>query len=114
MQIDAPTGLARSRCENHPDREAVAFCRECERTFCRECVTSHDDRVVCAACLSRMADDGDVKKRVRLNGLLMPIRALVGFVVVWVLLYAFGRILASASATFHKDGLWHDMPGEDA
>jgi hypothetical protein len=44
----------------------------------------------------------------------MPIRALVGFVVVWVLLYAFGRILASASATFHKDGLWHDMPGEDA
>lgn len=114
MQIESPTELARRRCENHPEREAVAFCRECDRTFCRECITSHEDRVACAACLARIAGSGSEMKKKRLRALLAPIRPLAGFIVVWVLLYALGRTLASASAVFHKDKLWRDTAEEDA
>lgn len=53
-------------------------------------------------------------KKKRLRALLAPIRPLAGFIVVWVLLYALGRTLASASAVFHKDKLWRDTAEEDA
>ena len=46
--------LAHQRCFNHAVREAVARCPECGQCFCRECITEHDDRVVCAACLKKL------------------------------------------------------------
>ena len=36
-------------------REAVARCPECTQFFCRECITEHDDRVLCSACLKKLA-----------------------------------------------------------
>ena len=39
------------RCFHHERREAVCRCPKCRRSFCRECVTEHEDRLVCAACL---------------------------------------------------------------
>lgn len=39
------------RCFHHETREAVCRCPRCRRSFCRECVTEHDDRLVCASCL---------------------------------------------------------------
>ena len=41
--------LVHQRCFNHMLREAVACCPECRRYFCRECVTEHEDKVLCAA-----------------------------------------------------------------
>lgn len=49
------SALVHERCFNHALREAVARCPECSRSYCRECVTEHEDRVLCAACLSRVA-----------------------------------------------------------
>jgi hypothetical protein len=43
------------RCTNHEMREAVCRCPLCRRSFCRECVTEHEDRLVCAACLRAAA-----------------------------------------------------------
>ena len=42
------------RCFNHAGREAVARCPECGQFFCRECITEHEDRVLCSACLKKL------------------------------------------------------------
>jgi hypothetical protein len=47
--------LLLQRCFNHGMREAAARCPECGRFYCRECITEHDDRVLCSACLKKLA-----------------------------------------------------------
>ena len=47
------SALAHQRCFHHSLREAVARCPECRQFYCRECVTEHDDRMFCAACLRK-------------------------------------------------------------
>jgi hypothetical protein len=46
-----PSGFAHARCFNHAEREAAARCPGCRRFFCRECVSEHKHRFLCAACL---------------------------------------------------------------
>ena len=55
------TALAHQRCFNHALREAAARCPGCGNFFCRECVTEHDDRVLCAACLETGKTKGKIK-----------------------------------------------------
>ena len=43
------------RCWNHETREAVCRCPQCGRSFCRECVSEHEGRLLCAACLRSAA-----------------------------------------------------------
>jgi hypothetical protein len=45
--------LSRARCANHESRQASGICPSCARPFCRECLTEHDGRLTCAACLKR-------------------------------------------------------------
>lgn len=40
-------------CWNHGARESVCRCPDCGRCFCRECVTEHESRLLCAACLRK-------------------------------------------------------------
>src|SRR6266576_2922250 len=40
-------------CWNHEAREAVCRCPGCARPFCRECVTEHEARLLCAQCLRK-------------------------------------------------------------
>lgn len=39
----------------------MARCPECRRFFCRECVTEHDDQLLCASCLRKAAEKEDHK-----------------------------------------------------
>jgi len=39
------------RCWNHEAREAACRCPGCGRSYCRECVSEHEGRLLCAACL---------------------------------------------------------------
>ena len=55
------TGAIAARCWNHETREAVCRCPECGRSFCRECVTEHETRLLCAVCLAKCA--AGAKKR---------------------------------------------------
>ena len=43
------------RCWNHESREAVCRCLQCGRSYCRECVTEHESRFLCAPCLRNTA-----------------------------------------------------------
>jgi hypothetical protein len=97
--------LASQRCLNHSSREAVARCPECGQYYCRECITEHDDRVICAACLKKLALKDARAPRLRLN--LWPVaQGASGLVVAWFVFYLVGRLLLAIPDEFHDGGVW--------
>lgn len=99
------TRLVHERCFNHAQREAVARCPECGRNFCRECVTEHKGRMLCAACLS-VALTGHAVRRNIFGCLFRPALMLLGLVVVWTVFYCIGSGLLSIPASFHEGTFW--------
>jgi hypothetical protein len=98
--------LVRQRCFNHQDREAVARCPECGRFFCRECVTEHEERVVCTACLRKLARVPLLRRR-GFAGLFRLTQFLFGLFVAWFFFYLVGEGLISLPSSFHEGTLWH-------
>jgi len=100
--------LNKKRCKNHGAREAVARCPECGRFFCRECITEHEERMLCAGCL------GKILKKTE-PGVLRPVRILqavlffVGIIMLWLSFYAVGRILLGLPGAFHEGTLWKEV-----
>ena len=97
--------LAHERCFNHAFREAVARCPECSRSFCRECVAEHDDRVLCAACLARVTRQrggqrGFLRQLARAGGVAL------GLLVAWGFFLALGGWISSLPDDFHARTLW--------
>ena len=89
------------RCWNHEGREAVCRCPECGRSYCRECVTEHESRLVCAACLRTIAR-GRPKRRRSLGGLGQMGMALAGLLLAWVILFGAGEVLMTFSARLEQ------------
>jgi hypothetical protein len=104
VSTPAPT-LRQQRCSNHPQREASARCPECERYYCRECITEHDDRVLCASCLAKIAAK---KETTRQWWALAPRLALamLAVIVIYAAFLLFGNILLSIPSQFHNVGGW--------
>jgi hypothetical protein len=75
------------RCWNHAAREAVCRCPGCTRCFCRECVTEHESRLLCVACLrdETQAVPGKRGSARRLLGVLMSV---AGVVLAWAIFFA--------------------------
>lgn len=78
------------RCWNHESREAVCRCPECGRSFCRECVSEHQSRLLCATCLARAAEARQ-SRRSRLRPLAVPLLAVAGIGLAWVVLFGAGE-----------------------
>jgi hypothetical protein len=97
--------LLHQRCYNHMLREAVARCPECRRYFCRECVTEHDDKVLCAGCLNNKTMPA-VGGLTRLSGLFRIFHFLLGAMLLWIFFYYVGQILLSLPSAFHEGTLW--------
>lgn len=97
--------LLHQRCFNHLLREAVARCPQCQRYFCRECVTEHEDRVLCATCLSAGADSNR-SDRNQFGGLMRMMHFLLGATLLWVFFYYLGQILLSLPSAFHEGTIW--------
>ena len=106
--------LAQQRCFNHATREAAARCPACKRFFCRECVTEHAGRMLCAPCLAAAAQSPQERARARLVvGLLRPLQMVASVFLLWLLFYALGQALVSLPDTFHQKDLtqttvWND------
>jgi hypothetical protein len=101
----APSSLLNRRCSNHPAREASARCPECRLYYCRECITEHDDRVLCATCLAKIG----LKQEKAQRGWEWAPRlalALVMFLALYLAFALLGRGLLSVPSTFHPRGGW--------
>lgn len=101
--------LAHQRCRNHAGREAVARCPECKRYFCRECITEHDDRVICATCLANLAE-GRGAKRWRISGVVQAGQFALGLFLLWSCFYVLGRVLLNVPTEFHEQSIWAEEP----
>ena len=97
--------LAHQRCFNHAEREAVARCPECRRYFCRECITEHDDRIICAACLRKIARVPLTERR-GFAGVIRLSQCLFGLMVAWLFFYLIGETLLRLPDSFHEATLW--------
>ena len=98
--------LYHQRCRNHQYREAVARCPECGRFFCRECITEHEDRVLCAECLSRLMHASAPLGRSYLSGLLRIFHFVLGTGILWMIFYYLGQALLLLPSSFHEGTLW--------
>lgn len=93
------TPLVEQRCFHHPAREAVVRCPGCRRFYCRECVTEHEGRMMCAACAS-----ADVQRGARRGSIAAWIAgAAAGFLLAWLIFYYFGMLLERIPSDFFSE-----------
>ena len=79
------------RCFHHERREAVCRCPQCRRSFCRECVTEHENRLVRAACLRASAK---AAKAPRTRGRAAEVgMALGGLLLAWAIFFGAAEIV---------------------
>jgi hypothetical protein len=78
------------RCWNHNAREAVCRCPQCGRSYCRECVTEHHARLLCAACLATGTPGGPARRRRRTTAAAL---ILAGILFAWTAFYLAGEAL---------------------
>jgi hypothetical protein len=99
------SALARQRCFHHSHREAVARCTGCGSFFCRECITEHDDRFICAGCLRQLTAAPE-SRRWRLGWIATAAQCAFGFFLLWFVFYFIGQTLVSIPSAFHEGTLW--------
>jgi hypothetical protein len=95
------TVLVQQRCAAHPSREAAARCPSCRQPFCRECVTEHDGRVLCAGCLRKLATS-KARRPLRLGFLWRPVQIALGLGLAWFAFYLIGMALLQTPAAWHE------------
>lgn len=106
------TDISLQRCRRHAFREAVARCPICRGYFCRECVTEHDDKVICSDCLRQLSGK-TLSKPKRLQWIGRGISAAAGFFVLWLSFYYLGQLLLSIPSDFHEGTLWAQKEWKD-
>jgi hypothetical protein len=97
--------LSLQRCFNHLAREAVARCPSCGQYYCRECITEHEDRIICAACLLKLSHIPLTRRR-GFVGLRRSVQCLLGLLLTWFFFYLLGESLLALPTSFHEGTLW--------
>ncbi len=95
------TPLVHQRCLLHGEREAIARCPSCRQFFCRECVTEHHGRQLCAGCLRRLTVTPPTRSR-RFGPWLMPLHLVAGIGLTWIAFYFLGWILLQTPTEWHE------------
>ncbi len=93
------------RCFYHESREAACRCPICRRYFCRECVTEHDDRLLCVECLKTIVA-GQAAPRGGVRRVLRGLLPVAGILMAWLFFYFIGRTLLLIPAAVHDGTVW--------
>ena len=107
--------LVRERCWVHPPREAAARCPSCGRFFCRECVTEHEGRLLCADCLRGLRAAAERRRRPawRAKGVLTAITRTaslaLSLLAAWFFFHVLAQTLVSLPGEFHASTLWQQL-----
>jgi hypothetical protein len=89
--------IARQQCWIHTQREAVCRCLDCEHFYCRECVSEHEGRLLCAACIHRLATRlASPAKTSRIPW--VPVAALLGILISWTVFFVFAQAALEISS----------------
>jgi len=99
--------LIHQRCFNHSIREAVARCPACARHFCRECITEHEDRVLCAECTRKIIATAAARTP-RRTAVLRVVQLGCALFTAWLFFYWVGQILLSLDPAFHEGTMWKE------
>ena len=97
--------VARRRCSNHSHREAVARCPDCGDFYCRECVTEHDGRMTCAACLQKSATDKPSARSVW-RPLFRVVQLMAACMAMWYFFNLAGWLLLRIPTPMHEGTFW--------
>jgi hypothetical protein len=97
--------LIHQRCFNHSLREAAARCPECTHFYCRECITEHDDRVICASCLSKLVKP-PLTQRAGFLWLVRSVQVCAGLIMACLFFYLVGRALLLIDSSVHEGSIW--------
>ncbi len=92
--------LTRRKCRQHPFREAAARCTGCGRYYCRECVSEHRERMLCAECLRGESAPPSARRRPFVAARAV-LRLAAGVLVAWLFFHLLGQVLLRLPDTFH-------------
>jgi hypothetical protein len=101
--------VVHQQCWNHSERGAVCLCPVCHRGYCRECVSEHDSRLLCAACIKAALPASDAGGSRRSRKVWIPVLAVATTLIAWAAIFSLGQIimesvtLADRSAKDYKD-----------
>jgi hypothetical protein len=106
------TAIALERCWNHAAREAVCRCPGCARFYCRECVTEHEGRLLCAACVAGVAAQPR-HRTTWLGRFAGPASAAAGMLLAWLAFYGTARLIAELTdrleeQQWRRESMWRD------
>ena len=102
-----PDNIAQQHCWNHSSRGAVCRCPLCHRPFCRECVSEHDSRLLCAGCI-RTSVSTSAQGRRHTGPLFLAAMALASTLVAWAIFFSLGQIIMD-SVTLADRSAWHEQ-----
>jgi hypothetical protein len=94
------SALVHQRCVIHAAREAAVRCPQCRLFYCRECVTEHEGRMMCAPCVAVLSRPVSADRSSWMSWVAL---ALAGFVLAWVMFYYGGMGLARIPSTFFEE-----------
>ena len=105
------TPVVHRRCLHHADREAVARCPECGRFFCRECISEHDERILCTACLGKLVAPAARAPR-SFESIFLVGQSLLAVAIIWFFFFLIGRVLVAIPSNFHDGKIWQTQEQE--
>jgi uncharacterized paraquat-inducible protein A len=94
-------GLRKRKCANHASREAVARCPECKKDFCRECITEHNNKMLCTNCLQEITRKKDAKKK-KLAALFTIVLFFLGMLISYYFFLGVASMLSEMPDQFHN------------
>jgi hypothetical protein len=97
--------FAQRRCRNHPDRSAICLCPSCAFSYCRECSTEHEGRLLCSVCLARIAA-GRTTPRRRMQSIRFAILGTLGLLLAWAFFFGVAETVTALVGP-QEVHIWH-------